>query len=402
MRAAALVLIPALVGLSEPAQAADPPGTTTAADALTAIQRGVEFLLEDQNSDGSWGGPREAVYTFTGPVWSNPETHRSWKVATTGLCCLALQVASKSDDQLAAYDRGIDYLLDNAMVKRPSDWDTDNTWAYVYGVQAMARAYANPRYQGSEQRARIREVAQWLIERLAAYQTPDGGWGYYDFKATTKRPSWATSFMTAAGIIALLDARQAGLEVDEAVLRRAVRAVERCRLPSGAYTYSVQAIADPRHSEWIDQVKGSLGRIQVCNLALLLAGKDIRERRLKVGLEQLFRHHRFLDIARNKPIPHEAYYLNSGYFYLFGHYYAARLIRQLPEADRDKYWPRLRYEVAKLQQRDGSMWDFDMHAYDKPYGVAFGLLALAGSVEDARTVSPPATTQPAAGAASDK
>jgi hypothetical protein len=402
MRAAALFPILALATLGGLAHAADPPGTLTADEARTTIGRGLDFLLKDQNGDGSWGGPRDAVYTFTGPVWSNPETHRSWKVATTCLCCLALQVAGKSDDQLAAYDRGIDYLLDNAVVKRPSDWDVDNTWAYIYGVQALAQAYANPRYEGSERRARAREVAQQLMEKLAAYQTPTGGWGYYDFGTTLERPTWATSFMTAAGIIALLDARQAGLEVDEGLLRRAVRAIERCRLPSGAYTYSVQAIADPRHSEWIDQIKGSLGRIQVCNLALLLAGKDISEQRLKIGLEQLFRHHRFLDIARNRPIPHEAFYLNSGYFYLFGHYYAARLIRQLPEADRDEYWPRLRYEVAKIQQKDGSMWDFDMHAYDKPYGAAFGVLALATSLEDTAAESPRATTQPGAGAVSEK
>jgi hypothetical protein len=370
---------------------ADRPGALSAAEARAVMDRAVQFLLEDQNTEGSWGGPREAVYTFTGVVWCNPETHRSWKVGTTGLACLALLEVGQTDDVLEAADRAVDYLIEHAAVKRPNAWDTMNSWAYIYGLQALARAYDHPRYADSPRRARCRETGELLMHKLAACQAPNGGWGYLEFNLPrTPRQQWATSFTTAAAVVAMVDAQRAGFEIDPDTLRRAVRAVERCRLPSGAYTYSVPAIADPRHSEWIDQIKGSLGRIQECNLALLLAGKEVPERRLKTGLDYLFQHHRFLDIARNKPIPHENYYYNSGYFYLFGHYYAARVVLELPEEDQVDYWPRLRYEVAKLQQKDGSMWDYDMHAYHKPYGTAFSVLTLAESVKDA----PPGAARP--------
>ena len=166
------------------------------------------------------------------------------------------------------------------------------------------------------------------------------------------------------------------------MLARAVRGVRRCRLPNGAFTYSIQAIAHPRRIGSIDRISGSLGRIQVCNLALLMSGDELSTERLKTGLDHFFRRHRFLDIARNRPIPHEAFYQNSGYFYFFGHYYAALLIERLPPELQDRYWPRLRYEIIKTQQSDGGMWDYDMHAYHKPYGVAFGLLTLARSVAE--------------------
>jgi hypothetical protein len=362
---------------------ADPPdGEVNADDARTAMQRGVEFLLKDQNSDGSWGGPRGAVYTFTGDVWSNPETHRSWKVATTGLACMALLEVGQNDETLQAADRAVDYLIKHAAVKRPSEWDTMNSWAYIYGAQALASAYIRPRYAGTPRREQCRDVGEELLARLAACQAPNGGWGYLEFNVPrTPRQQWSTSFTTAAAIIAMLDARQAGFEVDDAVVQRAARAVAHCRLPSGAYTYSVPVIPDPRHSEWIDQVKGSLSRIQECNLALLMAGYEVTEDRIRTGMEQFFRYHRFLDIACNKPIPHENFYYNSGYFYLFGHYYAARLIRQLPKEEWEEYWPPLRYEVVKMQQKDGSTWDYDMHAYHKPYGTAFTVLTLAASLE---------------------
>lgn len=390
MRRPALILTAAL--LAHAALADETPSRALSADdTLTAAQRGVAFLLEDQNSDGSWGGPRGAVYTFTGSVWSNPETHRSWKVATTGLCCMALLEAGRDEPARQAADRAVDYLIRNAAVKRPSEWDTMNSWAYMYGAQALARAYVEPRYADTPRREQCRDTAEVLLHRLGDCQALNGGWGYLEFDVPrTSRQQWATSFTTAAAVVALLDARAAGFDVEQAVLDRALRAVERCRLPSGAYTYAVRAVPDPRHSEYIDQIKGSLGRIQVCALALRMGGRPVSDQRLKTGLNQLFRWHRFLDIARNKPIPHETYYYNSGYFYLFGHYYAARVVRELPRAEQADFWPRLCYEVAKTQQADGSMWDYDMHAYHKPYGTAFGVLTLWSSIERESEAAPDA------------
>jgi len=124
-------------------------------------------------------------------------------------------------------------------------------------------------------------------------------------------------------------------------------------------------------------VKGSLGRIQVCNYALTLAGcKDVTHEDLLAGLDQLFAHHRFLDVARKKPIPHEAYYYNSGYFYFFGHFYAARLLELLTPAERARYAERLAREVVKTQEKDGSMWDYYMNTYGKAYGTSFGVMTL--------------------------
>jgi len=343
----------------------------------TSVARGLAFLRRDQNADGSWGSWRNAAHEF----WSNPETHRSWIVATTGLGCMALMEQGNDSESRAALDRAVDYLLEEARVKRPSDWDTDNVWAYLYGLQGLARVLSDPRSADDPRRPRIRETAEALLDALAKYQTPAGGWGYYDFETLAQRPSWATSFTTAAAILALLDAREAGLEIPPRMLERAVRAVERCRLPSGAYTYSVEAIPSPGGAEWIDQVKGSLSRIQVCNVALARAGSPVSVEAFREGLDAFFAEHRFLDVARKKPYPHEAYYLNSGYFYLFGHYYAALAIEHLPEEERERYRGLLAREVVKCQEKDGSMWDFYLNTYHRPYGTAFGVLALAGTVD---------------------
>ena len=302
-------------------------------------------------------------------------------MATTGLCVAALAEVGTSDAAASATDRAVKFLIDNADVKRPSEWDTMNNWAYIYGLQGLVAAYGHPRYAASPLRAEIARVVPEYLKNLARFQSINGGWGYLEFDSPrTRQPQWGTSFMTAAAVVALTEAQRQGFEVDQQVLERAVRVINHCRLPNGGYTYHVRTIPN-LHSEYIDQVKGSLSRIQVCHAALLGAGQDVPRDDREFGLAHFFRDHRFLEIAMHKPVPHEAYYYNSGYFYLFGHYYAALVIERMPPAERSVWWPKLRHEIMKVQQKDGSIWDYDMHRYDKPYGVAFGLMALGRSLE---------------------
>ncbi len=104
----------------------------------------------------------------------------------------------------------------------------------------------------------------------------------------------------------------------------------------------------------------------MCNLALRRARLDISERPAPSGLDLFFQHHKFLDAARGRPIPHEAYYANAAYFYFFVHYYAAQVIAELPADQQARYWDRLRREVIKTQQSDGSSWDYYMNSYGNP------------------------------------
>lgn len=371
------------------------PEDVTPDRARTALRAAVRFLLDSQNPDGSWGGAWDSLTTWSGGTWSNPESHRSWRVATTGLCCMALLDAGQGETEFAAADRAVAYLVANADVRRPSEWDTMDCWGHIYGLQALAAAGGHLRYADPEQRQSIRQAINTQLKGMARSEALSGGWGYLEFDAPrTAQPQWATSFTTGAGVVALLDAQHEGVEIDEGVLGRAVKAVRRCYLPNGAYTYSVRAIPHPRTIGSINRIKGSLCRIQCCNLALLMAGDDITEERLRTGMEQFFRQHRFLDIANHKPVPHEAYYQNSGYFYLFGHYYAARVIEQLPPEDRRRFWPQLQYHVMKIQQKDGSMWDYDHHAYDRPYGTAYGVMVLDRSLRDLAGLEGPVTSSP--------
>ncbi len=357
------------------------PPSATAVDVRAAIDRGIAFLVKDQNPDGSWGSWREP----RGPensFWSNPGTHRAWTTATTGLVCTTLMDLGEtaSNRSHEALERGIDWLLENGTPKRVSGWDVDNTWGYVYSLEAVARALRDPAFVNSARERPLRKLGADIIAQLVKHQTPDGGWGYYDDPPYTQRPKWATSFMTAAAILALLEARTAGLEVPDRMLERSSRALARCRLPSGAYTYEMKPVPSPGSLVGMDQIKGSLGRIQVGNLALSRTTDDITLDDFRRGLDQFFEHHAFLAIGRGRPIPHEAYYGVAGYFFFFGHYYAAGVIESLPVEERERYWAQQREKILACQEADGSMWDFHSHRYHRPQGTAWGVSVLRRSL----------------------
>ena len=105
---------------------------------------------------------------------------------------------------------------------------------------------------------------------------------------------------------------------------------------------------------------------------------------LREGLANFFEHHEFLDAARMRPIPHEAYYANAAYFYMFGHCYAAQVINELPEAERGDWHRKLRAHLAKIQWADGSSLDFPNMSCMQIAGTAFSILALQAGLPGAR------------------
>ncbi len=384
---AALVLAAALLFQDAPAAKSPPaaPALPTRAEAEAAMDRGLDYLVQSQNKNGSWGGITDQMFPSG---FANPATYDCWRYGTTGLAVLTLLEFGHGDAEAAAMDKGLEFLIAHPETKRPADWDIDNVWSLIYGLNTLAHALNSPRFADSPMRPRIKATAELLLSGMAQMQSPRGGWGYYADPDSNWRPEWATSFTTSAGLLALVEAKEAGLKVDDKIFRAAVKAVEICRLPNGAVSYDVSPT--PRHFylESIDQVKGSLGRIQVANFALSRAGATVDDKTKTTGLDLFFEHHRFLDVARNKPIPHEAYYQNAAYFYLFGHHYAACVIESLPKEQRAEYTPRLWREIIKTQQKDGAMWDFWIANSTKPYGTAFGVMALGRTLRATKDGAP--------------
>jgi hypothetical protein len=347
-------------------------------DVPLAIQSGIQYLLDEQNEDGSWGGVVNATFTSG---FANPATYRMWQIGTTALATRTMLEEGSLNKHEESADQALDYLIANTDLKRPAAWDVDNNWALIYSLDTICRALQHPRYKDSEKTPALRKAGDTLLEGLAKYQSPRGGWGYYAMPNAAWQPEWCTSFMTSVAVLALIEAKQAGFEVEEKMYKAAVNSLEYARLPSGAFDYGLSAIPRHEQKESINNIRGSLGRVQVGHLALYRAGKDVTLEDIEWGLEQFVKHHKFLAVARNKPIPHEAYYANAAYFYLFAHYYASQVVQLLPKEKRAKFSSFIQWGILEARQENGSMWDFWIAKNTKPYGTSFGVMGLANSMK---------------------
>ncbi|MBI2923481.1 MAG: hypothetical protein HYY18_20695 [Planctomycetes bacterium] len=338
-----------------------------------AIADGTRWLLEHQRPGGYWGtGCWSWGYDIYGSV---PSAQFAFKVGTTGLCAMALRVVG-TPEALEAARRAERWLAtEGARLRRGDEDEIYNIWGNIYAVQALAGALRAETDPGRA--AELRAGAEIHVDMLRRYQSAWGGWMYYDFFAHQQTPSYPpASFATAAGLVAFREARDAGIAVPDAMVKSCVRLVEKCRLGNNCYLYSYGHRYRPRHV--VNQLPGSLGRTQCCNEALLAWGSPaVTLDDARKGLRDLFEKQGFLEAGRKRPVPHEAYYAISGYFYYYGHYYAARLIARLPRAEQAAWAEKLSALIRKHQEEDGCWWDYNaIWDFHKPYGTAYALLIL--------------------------
>jgi hypothetical protein len=340
-----------------------------------SIDRGVAFLLADQNPDGSWGSAeRTKDLNIYAPA---PGAHHAFRTAVTALCVAALiEAGPQREDIRPALERGEAWLLANAgKLRRATPDAIYNTWGHGYSVLAFARMLER-RAADDPQRSEIEAAIRTQYDLLTRYESVDGGWGYYDFRAGTQKPaSSSTSFQSAAFLVAFHDAKAVGVPPPEKMVQRAVDSLHRQRKSDFSYMYGEYLKMDPLMP--INRPGGSLGRSQACNLALRLWGDTkITDQVLIDWLDRLFARNLWLDIGRKRPIPHESWFQVAGYFYYFGHYYAGLCIEQLPPEQRPPHQDQLATLMLRLQEKDGSWWDYPLYNYHQQYGTAFAVMTL--------------------------
>jgi hypothetical protein len=339
-----------------------------------AVARGREFLVRSQNADGSFGS---AERTKDLNIMAGVGSHFGFRAATTALAVQGLIEEDDGSPAVAgAIDRGERWLLDHLPdVRRDDPTMIYNVWAHAYGIQALVAMHGR-RPDDAARRARIVSLIEGQVERLARYESAQGGWGYYDFTAGTQRPaSSSTSFVNATVLIALSDARGIGIEPPEKLVRRAVEATEAQMLPDFSYLYGSYLKWQPRRA--VNRPGGSLGRSQACNLALRLWGDErVSDAVLEEWIDRLIVRNGWLELGRKRPIPHESFFQVAGYFYFYGHYYAARVLEALPPDVADGYRGNLARIILDVQDADGSWWDYPLYDYHQPYGTGYALMTL--------------------------
>jgi hypothetical protein len=343
-----------------------------------AIARGVGFLVADQNGNGSWGSARQTKgLNIYAPV---PGAHDAFRAAVTAMAVSALcdsGLAATEGAPREALERGEVYLLEHLPTIRRATADAIyNVWTHAYGIQALVDLYQ--RNENPEKRLRYVELINGQVDLLGRYESVDGGWGYYDFRVGTARPSSdSISFTTATCLIAFREASALpGVVIPRPLIDRAIDSINRQRKSDHSYLYG--EYLDDMPMRGINRPGGSLGRTQACNHALRVWGDTtITDAIVKDWLVKLRDRNGWLDIGRKRPIPHEAWFQVAGYFYYYGHYYAARCVSLLPREQQPEYRKLVADLILSKQETDGSWWDFPFYTYHQPYGTAFAVMTLA-------------------------
>ena len=356
-----------------------------------SIARGVRFLLDDQRPEGAWGSAEQTKgLNIYAPV---PGAHHAFKTAVTGLAVKALIEAYPSLDKETqeevdqALDRAQEWLLENADDVRRAEMDAIyNTWGHSYSIEGFVRLYRRA-VGNTELQARLYEATAIQVEKLERYAFLNGGWGYYDFDAHTQVPgSSPNSFTTATGLVALYEARQIGVPFPQAMIDKAITSVERQRNPDFTYAYGEYLMMRPMYP--INRAGGSLGRSQACNYALRLWDKpEVTDEVIKTWLNRLYARNGWLSIGRKRPVPHESHFAVAGYFYYYGHYYAAMSIDMLPQDERPWFQDHMAHILLPLQEKDGSWWDYPFYNYHQQYGTAMAVVSLTHCLRDDNAAS---------------
>ena len=353
-----------------------PPVAPPSAEELNAsIERGVQFLLKTQHTNGAWGSAEHTKdLNIYAPV---PGAHLAFRGAVTSLCVSALlELNDQRPEVLTAVDRAEAWLLENLPhVRRATPDALYNVWTHAYSIQALLRLHEY-RQGDAEKQKTLREMTEQQIGWLTRYESVDGGWGYYDMRIGAQHPATdSMSFVNAAVLIVFFEAKEAGIKLPQNIVDRAIAATKRQRLGDNSYLYGEYLKKVPRMT--INRPGGSLGRTQACNVALRLWGDDKVTDDLEAEwLDRLFARNGWLDMGRKRPIPHEAWFSVAGYFYYFGHYYAARAIEQLPVERRPEFQAHMGQLMIGHQEKDGSWWDYPLYDYHQAYGTAFVLMTL--------------------------
>lgn len=343
-----------------------------------AIKRGVDFLVADQNENGSWGSAtRTKALNIYAPL---PGAHHAYRAGASGLALSGIIDANDNRPEVkAAIAKAAAWTATELPKLRRADQTTTyNVWGHAYGLRAISRLYLLE--NDPVKKVEWARLGQEQVDLANRYEDVNGGWGYLDLydNLTTRKPSGVPTSFTTASVLLAMDQGSSvmGLKLDDKLVVHAIAGLNTQRTPDFSYVYSFSHRMRPRVD--INRPAGSLARSQACNAALRVFGeKAVTDEVLITWADRFIAREGFLSNVRKRPVPHEGQFRIAGYFYYYGIYYFTESVKLLPKEKHAAYARQLADILLERQEKDGSWWDYPLYDYHQPYGTGYSLMALA-------------------------
>ena len=287
-----------------------------------AIARGLQYLRDTQNPNGSWN------------------SHYGENMGITALALMAFIATGHVPGQgeyADTLDRGLDFVMAHAM---PSGLIHNRQGAshgpmYEHGLATLLLAEV----YGMTEREGLARAIQAAVRVIVHAQNEEGGWRYQP------RVQDADVSVTVMQIVALRAAKNVGFMVPEETIHRAMEYVRSCAHSSGGFTYQ-------SHGTTPGYARTGAG---VCSLQV---GGDYYSDEVERGLDYLM-----ANIGRD-----------SEEHYYYGMYYAAQAVYQAKDERRWEEWFPVVRDQMLLRQIENGSWVSDEGAV---YGTSMALLVLA-------------------------
>ncbi len=350
-----------------------------------SAERAQNWLLWNQNPDGSWGSP-ESRRGHQEVLTGSPHTFVAHGQTCTALAILALLPECDDDPVLRqAIHKGLKLLLAERLSQRSSPNVFCDVWSHSYRLECFCRILEHSGFR--DQHLPIRAATKDAIAALIGLQGVDGGFAYYDSpkgangKAdfsysgiANARPvhtgGQSTTFNTALALRSLILARSCGFDVPEKILVNTASCLRSSAMADGGFAYGTRFARTFSPATYVH--KGAAGRSSLCWLALDDCGQHT-QKEIAYALQLFAADYPFLIAAQGRPIPHEGYYSNAGYYVLFGHCYAIEAAARIGD---QASLTGVASQLMKLQNLDGSYIDYPLYNYGHAYGTAYALIAL--------------------------
>lgn len=201
-----------------------------------AIAKGLQFLAQRQERDGSWVPSHRA--RKIAPAKDESATHQWTRTGLTALSLLAfLGEGHMWTEQEMRQGHGrcvqsaVRFLVTNQDKVNGRFGPPDGNFMYNHGLATLAIVEA----AGMSGDPHLREAAQKGIDLIERTQSPVGGWKYKDEISGNPDTS-----VTSWQVQALITANEIGLKVNPQVLSRSLDFFKKVTEPNGTVRYDLQ------------------------------------------------------------------------------------------------------------------------------------------------------------------
>jgi squalene cyclase len=304
-----------------------------------AVQRGLRWLADHQNPDGSWTS--KIGFKLNSEYRETAEGGHVGVTALAGTAFLAGGHTPERGEHSEVLARALDYVLSGVQEDGYITLNGSRMYSHAFATLFLAEAC------GMTHRADVRAKLQKAVDFIVETQNEEGGWRYVPFS-----PESDMSIVVCQAM-ALRAARNIGIRVPKSTIDRAARYVV-----DSAITEESQRGYHSLYADEVGAFNYQRNRGSRSSFPLTAAGVTALHG-LGIYSDESIR--RGLDYLRKNLSSFNNSYgrqKDGHYFFWYGHYYGVQAMYTAGTAFQVNYWEpyfeEVRSVLLSMQERDGS------------------------------------------------